>query len=130
MIRFNHVTNNTFFKIYVKVIHESGATRNAVNITSISRPRSEFIWLMYEDRKKPEEPKCFTLKVSLSLPTCADISAVFFDCHIKDFTGRSLMNTGSITTIRSLVNGQKNLYIFKNLYGKFIGLIFYLRTNM
>ena len=102
--------------MHVKVIHYTGATRNALNIT-IPRPRSEFIWLLYEDRKKPEEPKCFTLKVSHALPSCADIPAVFFDCHIKDFTGTSLMNHDSLTTIRSVVNDQKSLYIFKNLYG-------------
>jgi hypothetical protein len=102
-----------YLNAYENLIHSTDATRNALNITM---PKSELIWLMYEDRKKPEEPKCFNFKVSQS---CADVPVVFFDCHIKDFTGTSLMFPGSFMTIRSIVNDQKSMYIFKNLYGEF-----------
>lgn len=102
---------------YENIIHWNNATRNALNV-SISKPMAELVWLMYEDVRKPTQSKCFTWKISPNFDDCADNTGISFDCYIKDSKQESLMVRDSITRIRSIANGRKNEFFFKNLYGK------------
>ena len=91
--------------------------RNAVNITIPTPVAGQKVWLMYKETKKENDLTCFILAVSAEAK-CSDVP-VYFDCHIADpKSDESLMIPDSVTTIQAIVNRQKVVYKFRNLFSK------------
>lgn len=103
--------------------------RNALNITIQPPVANQQVWFMYQEAKKENDPKCFTLSVS-SEAKCASVP-IFFDCHIADSQPKpqSLMVRDSVTTFKAIINNQKIVYKFRNLFGNRIFSFMYVSKN-
>lgn len=91
--------------------------RNALNIT-IQKPLSNnLVWIMYEDSKNVNDSKCFTLNIS-SETKCDNQMPIYYDCHVKNSNGSTIMTPNFVTTIKAVANEKKFLFKFRNLFGK------------